>query len=77
MLNLDSIVVKNENSIESEIDGQIVLMNLDNNEYYSLDSVGSDIWKMLSDKIMIKDIISHLLEEYKVESPVIGFEKTV
>lgn len=67
MLNENSSVVKTKNSIESSIDGEVVLMNLDNNEYYAMDETGSMIWKMLDKPVLIKDIVRALMEDYEVE----------
>ncbi len=63
----DSIIEKSPNSIESSIDGEVVLLNLDNNEYYSMDEVGSDIWKILDKAHTLDEIISRLQEIYDVD----------
>ena len=66
MLTINSIVYKNDNSIESKIDDEIVLLNLDNDDYYSMDSIGSDIWKELADKVSVNSIVKILLQKYDV-----------
>ncbi len=66
MIDMKTIIQKTDNSIESEIDGEIVLMNLDNNEYYSMDRIGSVIWNSMVEPITIENIISKLLETYNV-----------
>ncbi len=63
----NSIIEKSSNSIESSIDGEVVLLNLDNNEYYSMDQVGSDIWKILDEPHQLEEIISRLQEKYDVD----------
>lgn len=66
MLTKETSIKKSPNAIESEIDGDVVLMNIDNNEYYSMDNIGSSIWKMLDEPIRIAEIIDQLLEKYDV-----------
>ena len=66
MLTKETNIKKSPNAIESEIDGDIVLMNIYNNEYYSMDSIGSSIWKMLEEPKTIAEIIEQLLEKYDV-----------
>ncbi|MCF8331783.1 MAG: lasso peptide biosynthesis PqqD family chaperone [Bacteroidales bacterium] len=70
MLSEKNVIQKSDNSIESTIDGDIVLMNLDNNEYYSMDDIGSAIWQMLNEPKSIERIINELLKQYKVDREV-------
>lgn len=70
MLNEKNIIQKSDNSIESTIDGDIVLMNLDNNEYYSMDDIGSAIWNMLNEPRSINSLIEELMKQYKVDREV-------
>lgn len=66
MIKTNTIVKKSKNSIESEIDGDVVLMNLENNEYYSMNQVGSLIWGYLDKAVLVKDIVTNLMEKFDV-----------
>lgn len=68
MLTKETTIKKSPNAIESEIDGDVVLMNLDNNEYYSMDNIGSTIWKMLEEPKTIAEILEQLMEIYDVSA---------
>ncbi len=49
-----------------ELDGETVLLNLATGNYYSLDPVGTDLWKALTTSADIAAAIAALLEEYDV-----------
>ena len=62
----DSVVRRNEEVFASEIDNEVVMMNIQTGKYYGLDEIGSRIWELMKQKIKVKDLIKKLLEEYDV-----------
>ena len=46
------------------IDGEAVMLNLDSGYYYSLNSVGTDIWKMIDGGKESESILSCLEQDY-------------
>jgi hypothetical protein len=56
-----------ENVLSQELNGEVVLLNMDNESYYSLNSVGSRIWQLLSQKMNIESITLELLKIYQVD----------
>jgi hypothetical protein len=50
----------------NEIDGEVVMLSIENSEYYGMDKVGSRIWELLEQPVVFKDLISKLMEEYNV-----------
>ena len=46
------------------IDGEAVILNLDNGYYYSLNSVGTDIWKMIDEGKEHEAILGRLGQDY-------------
>lgn len=61
-----SVVIRNNNIDVTEIDSEKVMMDLNKGRYFSLNKVGSRIWDMLENKIMVQDLINLLLNEYDV-----------
>lgn len=51
----------------SEMDGEIVMMSIENSEYYGLDPVASRIWELLEQPATIEQLVEKLLEEYEVD----------
>ena len=62
-----SVVVRSRELVSSEIDGEIVMMSIENGKYYGLDEVGSCIWRMLEKPHPVADIITQILVDYEVE----------
>jgi hypothetical protein len=46
------------------MDGETVMMSIDNGEYFGLDPVGSRIWTLIENPIRIDKLIEQLLEEF-------------
>jgi hypothetical protein len=66
-LSPETIVRRNPKLIANQMDGEIVMMSIDNGEYYGLDEIGSRIWELLETPVRISDLIASLTEEFEVE----------
>lgn len=51
----------------SEVDGCLVLLNMENETYYSLNAVGSRVWRLLEQQVASPGIVEAMLEVYDVE----------
>lgn len=56
-----------ENVLFQELDGEAVLLSLDEGCYYGLDEVGTRIWQMLDDEIAPEQMVATIVAEYDVE----------
>jgi len=65
-LSIQSVVTRNVNLVTTNIDGEIVMMSIDNGEYYGLDETGTRIWELLETPQPIHQLIQQLLEEFDV-----------
>lgn len=66
-ISLDSIIVQSEGNIVSDMDGEMVMMSINNGKYYNLGIVGSDIWDLTKSPIKVIEVVSKLKEVYEVE----------
>lgn len=66
-INLDTIINKNLEIDDTDLDGEKVMMNLERGEYFMMNEVGSRIWEIISKPINVKDIIETLRSEYEVD----------
>jgi hypothetical protein len=53
-----------------ELDGEMVILDMQAGLYYGIDAVGTRIWQMLQDKVPPATMIDLLLEEYEIEADV-------
>ena len=47
-INLDTIINKNLEIDDTDLDGEKVMMNLERGEYFMMNEVGSRIWEIIS-----------------------------
>ena len=66
-VNLDSVVSKNEEIDDTDLDGEKVMMNLDKGQYFMMNEVGSRIWELIEGNTSIVNIIETLTNEYEVD----------
>ena len=66
-INLNTIINKNLEIDDTDLDGEKVMMNLDKGEYFMMNEVGSRIWDIIIEPINVKGIIEALLSEYEVD----------
>jgi hypothetical protein len=67
MIELASTVVQSSTVTTSTIDGEVVMMNIENGTYSWLDDIGSEIWEMLKSPVRISEICEILTKLYDVD----------
>ena len=75
---LDASVVQSKGNIASDMDGEKVLMSIENNKYYNLGQVGGVIWDLIQTPTTVSKLVTTLMSEYEVgetecEEQVISF----
>lgn len=61
------LITRNPNQVAAEIDGDLVMMNIGQGEYYGITGVGSRIWELLATPATVADIVRVICTEYDVE----------
>lgn len=67
-LSMETTIVQSPGNIISDMDGETVMMSIDNGKYYNLGVVGGYIWGIIKSPISINKLISKLTNEFNVES---------
>lgn len=69
-MNIDftSRVIQSPETLINVIEGESVLLNLNNESYYGLDEVGTRMWELLTTSESIQAAYDQLLDEYEVEA---------
>ncbi len=65
-MNLDTTLVRNHSLTTAELDGEVVMLSLETNRYYGLNSVGTRIWELLAQPKTLSAVCDILLQEYNV-----------
>jgi hypothetical protein len=66
-ISTETIISQIEEIVASDIDGETVMMSVENGEYYGLDNIGSRIWELIQKPIKVSDLIDTLLERFDVD----------
>jgi hypothetical protein len=66
-IDINSRVSRRSDLLESDMDGKIVMMNIETGSYYGLDGVAAEIWTFLENPSDVGAICSHLQVEYDVD----------
>ena len=70
-MTLDQKVIVAETVFAQEVDGEMVLLDMESENYFELDEVGTSIWQAMQEKETLKEVFESLLEQYDVEAEVL------
>ena len=60
-------VVRNPGQLSADLDGEVVILSIDNGRYYDMNEVGSRIWALMERPISVAALIDLLVGEFEVE----------
>lgn len=60
-------MIVNDNIIAREIQGEMVLLNKETGDYFSLNAIGTDIYNCICRGMEVEELINFLHERYDVE----------
>ncbi len=66
-MNLNKKVIFIETVFAQEVDDEMVLLDMNSENYFGLDEVGTSIWQAMQEKETLKEVFEVLLEQYEVE----------
>jgi hypothetical protein len=66
-----SKICRSENSLAAEIDDELVLMSVEQGNYYGLDAIGADIWRRLEEPMQVSAMCEALCQEYEADADTI------
>jgi hypothetical protein len=61
-----TIVARVAGLCAGELDGEAVLMSVDQGRYYGMDPIGTRIWSLIETPLAVSDVCDQLRKEYKV-----------
>ncbi|RKL66390.1 PqqD family protein [Salipaludibacillus neizhouensis] len=54
-------------NIVSDMDGEKVMLSINNGKYYNLGDIGGEIWKLIEKPIAIDSLVNTLMSTYDVD----------
>ncbi len=62
----DTLLQRKPGLLFNEIDGEVVMLSIENSEYYGMDKVGSRIWQLIETPMRFRELVAKLMDEYEV-----------
>lgn len=66
-LTVASVVAHSENQVAAEVDGEIVLMSIDQGKYFNLGEMGSQVWRQLDRPRAVSELCDELQGVFEVD----------
>ncbi|WP_309499254.1 PqqD family protein [Sulfurovum sp.] len=70
-MNLNQKITFADTVFAQEVDGEMVLLDMESENYFGIDEVGTAIWKAMQEKETLKEVFDVLLEQYEVTEEVL------
>ena len=67
LISPDYTISRHEGQISSKLDGDVVLLSIEQGEYYQMDTIGSRIWDLIEKPMLFKDLCEQLTREFDVD----------
>lgn len=66
-LSVQDVVVQSEGYLVSDMNGEKVMLSIDNGKYYNLGQVGGRIWELVAAPISVGELVQQLMDEYEID----------
>ena len=64
----ETVVQRSENVLFSELDSEIVMMDIQQGNYYELEEPATRIWELAETPVRVSEICATLQDEYEIEA---------
>ena len=64
----DARFMRDPDLVAADMDGDLVMMSIDNGEYYGVGGVGPRVWELLESPRTVAQISAAIVEEFDVEA---------
>ena len=62
----DTVLSRKPNLLFNVIDDEVVMLSIENSEYYGMEKVGSRIWELLEKPLSFGELVEYLMDEYDI-----------
>ncbi len=70
-MNLNQKIRFADTVFAQEVDGEMVLLDMESENYFGLDEVGTAIWQAMQEYGTLQEVFNAMLEQYDVEKEVL------
>jgi hypothetical protein len=66
-ISLNSTIARKPEQVSTDLGGEVVILDMQSEEYFSLDGVGTRIWEIIETPTTVREILTAILDAYDVE----------
>lgn len=70
LITANDLIVQSEGNLVSDMDGEKVMLSIENGKYYNLGQMGGQIWELIASPVTINGVVEQLVAEYEIEPDV-------
>jgi ornithine carbamoyltransferase len=70
-MDLSQKITFSQSVFAQEVDGEMVLLDMESENYFGLDEVGTAIWQAMQENESLQEVFEVLMEQYEVEAEVL------
>ncbi len=70
-MDLEQKIIFSDTVFAQEVDGEMVLLDMNSENYFGLDETGTVIWQAMQEKGTLQEVLEVLLEQYDAEEAVL------
>lgn len=67
LIKLGDEVIRNDDVLTTDLDGEIGMIHIETGKYYSLEQVSASIWNLLDSPIRVNQVVDKLMNEYEID----------
>ena len=67
-----TMISRSPSVLTAEVDGEVVMMSIEQGRYFGLDDIGTDIWKRLDTPCSFAELINRLAGDYDADRATIA-----
>ena len=67
-----TVISRSPSVLTAEVDGEVVMMSIEQGRYFGLDDIGSDIWKRIEPPCSFATLVDRLVADYDAERATIA-----
>ena len=67
-----TVISRSPSVLTADVDGEIVMMSIEQGRYFGLDDIGSDIWRRIEQPCSFAELIKRLTVDYEADRATIA-----
>lgn len=62
-----TVISRSQSVLSAEVDGEVVMLSIEQGCYYGLDDIGSDIWRRIQTPCSFAELVDNLITDYDAD----------